>query len=129
VLVAVEGAIMMIAVVLALGAGAAGFFLGRSTGGSSHTKTVTVGGSAAAPVGNAQGKQVFVSAGCGGCHTLSDAGSSGVVGPNLDEAKPPEALVVARVTNGKGVMRSFRGQLTEAQIRAVAAYVSAASGK
>ena len=37
--------------------------------------------------GNAdQGKQVFASNGCGSCHTLDAAGSSGTVGPNLDEA-------------------------------------------
>ena len=34
------------------------------------------------------GKAVFTSAGCGGCHTLADAGANGNVGPNLDEAKP-----------------------------------------
>jgi mono/diheme cytochrome c family protein len=31
------------------------------------------------------GKQLFVQA-CGGCHTLADAGTSGTVGPNLDDA-------------------------------------------
>ena len=69
------------------------------------------------------GKQVFATAGCKGCHTLKDAGATGNVGPNLDEAKPPLELVVDRVTNGKGVMPSFSGQLTEKQIADVAAYV------
>ena len=32
------------------------------------------------------GKQVFAANGCGGCHTLSDAGSNGQIGPNLDDA-------------------------------------------
>jgi cytochrome c oxidase subunit 2 len=32
----------------------------------------------------AQGKQVFVRAGCGGCHALSDANAAGQVGPSLD---------------------------------------------
>ena len=40
------------------------------------------------------GKEVFESAGCVGCHTLADAGATGTVGPNLDEAKPPADLVV-----------------------------------
>lgn len=31
------------------------------------------------------GKQLFVQA-CGGCHTLAEAGTSGTVGPNLDDA-------------------------------------------
>jgi mono/diheme cytochrome c family protein len=69
------------------------------------------------------GKKVFASAGCKSCHTLKDAGASGTVGPNLDQAKPPLDLVVDRVTNGKGVMPSFSGQLSQKQIADVAAYV------
>ena len=36
--------------------------------------------------------------------------------------------MVERVTNGKGVMPSFKGQLTPQQIAAVAAYVSTVAG-
>jgi mono/diheme cytochrome c family protein len=75
------------------------------------------------------GKTIFQTAGCSGCHTLADAGATGHVGPNLDQAKPPESLVVDRVTNGKGVMPSFKGKLTPAQIEAVAKYVSSVAGK
>ena len=76
----------------------------------------------------AAGKAVFTSAGCVSCHTLKDAGATGTVGPNLDEAKPPASLVVDRVTNGKAVMPSFKGQLSEKQIQDVAAYVSSVAG-
>jgi mono/diheme cytochrome c family protein len=76
----------------------------------------------------AAGKEVFESAGCATCHTLADAGATGTVGPNLDEAKPSADLVVERVTNGMGVMPSFKGQLSEEQIAEVAAYVSSAAG-
>jgi len=76
----------------------------------------------------AVGKEVFASAGCGTCHTLADAGVTGTVGPNLDEAKPSAELVVERVTNGMGAMPSFADQLSEEQITEVAAYVSAAAG-
>jgi len=80
--------------------------------------------------GNAtDGKTIFATAGCTGCHTLGAAGSTGTVGPNLDEAKPPKELVVDRVTNGQGGMPSFKGQLSEAQIEAVADYVSQNAGK
>jgi len=79
--------------------------------------------------GKPDGKQIFASAGCTGCHTLADAGANGNVGPNLDDAKPPKALVVQRVTNGQGAMPSFKGQLSEAEIEAVADYVSSAAGK
>jgi cytochrome c oxidase subunit 1 len=124
-LFAVESSIVIVAVLLALGAGAAGFFLGRATT-SSHTKTVIASVTPAKTTPNA-GRQVFASAGCGGCHTLRDAGASGTVGPNLDQAKPPLALVVDRVTNGRGGMPAFGGQLSPAQIEAVASYVVAAT--
>lgn len=71
----------------------------------------------------AAGKEVFASAGCGSCHTLADAGASATVGPSLDETKPALELVVDRVTNGKGVMPAFKGQLDDKQIADVAAYV------
>lgn len=75
------------------------------------------------------GKEVFLGASaCGGCHTLADAGSSGTVGPNLDEAMPDNELVVDRVTNGQGGMPSFSSTLTEQQIADVAAYVSSVAG-
>jgi mono/diheme cytochrome c family protein len=77
----------------------------------------------------AAGKEVFASAGCGTCHTLADAGSSGAVGPNLDDAKPTKELAVDRVTNGAGAMPPFAGQLTDEQIDAVATYVSTVAGK
>ena len=71
----------------------------------------------------AAGKQVFLSAGCKACHTLEDAAATGTVGPNLDEAKPPLALVVQRVLNGKGAMPPFKNQLSTKQIADVSAYV------
>jgi cytochrome c553 len=71
----------------------------------------------------AAGESVFASAGCGACHTLEAAGSSGQVGPDLDESKPDAELVVDRVTNGKGAMPPFKGQLDEKQIQDVAAFV------
>jgi mono/diheme cytochrome c family protein len=70
-----------------------------------------------------KGEAIFASAGCGGCHTLEAAGSSGNVGPNLDDAKPDVALAINRVTNGAGAMPSFKGQLSEQEIADVAAYV------
>ena len=67
----------------------------------------------------AAGKVVFT-ANCGGCHTLADAGTSGTIGPVLDDAKPPYDHVVERVTNGMGAMPSFQGVLSEADIQNVA---------
>ena len=70
------------------------------------------------------GKAVFASAGCGGCHTLAAAGASGQVGPNLDQSKPAAATVEAIVSSGSGVMPSFKGKLSSAEIKAVAAFVA-----
>ncbi len=95
---------------------------GGEEGGTPTTPAAPAAGDAAA------GKQVFATAGCVACHTLADAGSTGTVGPNLDDAKPPAALVVERVTNGMGAMPPFKGQLTEKQIEDVAAYVSSVAG-
>ena len=75
------------------------------------------------------GRNVFLTAGCTGCHTLKDAGSTGTVGPNLDAAEPSADLVRQRVENGQGAMPSFRSKLSRSQIDAVAAYVSSVAGK
>jgi sulfite dehydrogenase len=100
-----------------------------STTTTGRTTTTTPTPSGGGGGGNAQGKQVFESAGCGGCHTLKDAGTSGNVGPNLDTLKPSKDAVAKQVTNGGGGMPPFKGQLSPAQIDAVAAYVSSVSGK
>ena len=69
------------------------------------------------------GEPVFASAGCGGCHVLEAAGSSGSIGPNLDVSQPDMELAVDRVTNGAGAMPAFKDDLSEQQIADVAAYV------
>jgi cytochrome c6 len=95
------------------------------TTGTETTATDTTGtggqGDAAA------GKQVFIT-NCGTCHTLADAGTTGTVGPNLDDAKPSFDLAVDRVTNGQGVMPPFKDTLSQQQITDVATYVSQAAG-
>lgn len=71
----------------------------------------------------AAGEEVWTQAGCGSCHTLSAAGSSGAVGPNLDELQPSFDAVVEQVTNGGGGMPAFGDTLSQEQIEAVATYV------
>lgn len=95
---------------------------GEEGEGEGETPPPAAGGSTAV------GKEVFMTAGCVACHTLADAGSTGTVGPNLDEAKPSAELVVERVTNGMGAMPPFADQLSEEQITEVAAYVSSVAG-
>lgn len=75
------------------------------------------------------GKSIFAAMGCGGCHVLADAGSTGTIGPSLDESMPSVALAVERVTKGKGPMPSFADRLSSEQIQAVAEYVARVAGK
>ena len=73
------------------------------------------------------GKELFETK-CGSCHTLADAGTTGTIGPNLDQAKPGLDPAIAQITNGGGGMPAFGDQLMEEQIRAVAEYVVQAAG-
>jgi cytochrome c6 len=77
-----------------------------------------------------EGKTVFTTT-CGSCHTLSAAGTSGEVGPNLDELEPDLATVEHQVVNGGGGMPAFgkEGILDAKEIKAVATYVSSVAGQ
>jgi mono/diheme cytochrome c family protein len=74
------------------------------------------------------GMAVFDST-CASCHTLAAAGSTGTVGPNLDQLKPSDALVTHQVINGGGGMPAFGSSLSKAQIASVALFVSSVAGK
>ncbi len=77
----------------------------------------------------AAGEPLFADGGCGACHTLSAAGASGTIGPNLDESQPSYELAVERITLGQGGMPSFAEQFEPQQIADVAQYlVSSTSG-
>jgi len=87
------------------------------------------------------GEQIFTAAGCAGCHTFSPAGSSGTIGPNLDQLKTqagklvpgksadeyiresiedPSAYIVKGFPNA---MPSFKGRLTDQLIKALIDYL------
>lgn len=68
-------------VALAAGCGGEGMVspLPQTVQGTVATQPTAKGNAAA-------GKQVFASTGCGGCHTFKAAGTTGAIGPNLDEA-------------------------------------------
>ena len=61
---------------------------------------------------------------CGVCHTLQAAGSTGNIGPNLNQLNLPMSQIIYAVTNGIGVMPAYEDQLTLEEIEAVAHYVS-----
>jgi mono/diheme cytochrome c family protein len=62
-------------------------------------------------------------ASCGSCHVLADAGTTGTVGPSLDESNVDVEAAAEQIANGGGGMPAFRGQLSDDQIRALAEYV------
>jgi outer membrane protein assembly factor BamB len=101
------------------------FRIGAKGGAATTTTatTTTTGGSTAA-----NGKSIFT-ANCGSCHTLNAAGTTGSVGPNLDDLKPDEVTVEGQVRNGGGGMPAFQGRLSDAQIKAVSQYVAQNAGK
>ena len=72
-----------------------------------------------------KGKEVFLEAGnCAACHTLYDAGSNAMIGPNLNEIRPDIQRIIMAVRNGIGVMPAMEGILSDEEIEAVAHYVS-----
>ncbi|MCW2926505.1 MAG: cytochrome c class, partial [Thermoleophilia bacterium] len=70
-------------------------------------------------------RELFAST-CGGCHTLSDAGTNGAVGPNLDETTMDAAAVLSQIDKGAGAMPAdlLKGEDAES----VANYVAGAAG-
>ena len=72
-----------------------------------------------------KGKEIFLNAGnCAACHSLKDAGSNAMVGPNLNEIRPDIGRVKNAVLNGIGVMPAYQGILSSEEIDAVSHYVS-----
>lgn len=81
------------------------------------------GGGAAGP-----GQELFVS-NCGSCHTLSAAGTSGAVGPDLDTLAPDEAQVQAAIENGGAGSGGMPANIvTGKDAQEVAVYVSESAG-
>jgi len=116
-------AIALAAAVLGLGGTACGGDDGGSGADTTATETTTEGTTTG--TSTAAGKEIFV-ANCGSCHTLDDAGTTGSIGPNLDDLDVSTAQVEDQVRNGGGGMPAFGDQLSDEEIQEVAAYVVAA---
>ncbi len=77
-----------------------------------------------------KGRDLFANYGCGSCHSLSDAGATGHVGPSFDgNANLTRDFIVNRVTNGQGSMPAFSGQMTPEEITDLASYLTQVAGK
>ena len=114
---------------LALGAGAVGWTLGLGSrvdsAGAAAPKVA-----AATPAGSTvngdrvAGKAVFNDSGCASCHAFAAAGARGTGGPNLDQVNLSASEVLDWVTNGKGAMPSFKGQVSAKKLSDVAAFLA-----
>lgn len=77
-----------------------------------------------------QGKDIFIgkaAPSCGVCHTLADAGSAGAIGPNFNQLKPSAEQVYSAVSQGVGIMPSYSKQLSQDEMKALAAYLAEAT--
>jgi cytochrome c553 len=72
----------------------------------------------------ASGSQLWAQAGCGGCHTLAAAGSTGNVGPDLDSLQPSSSAVATQVTYGGPGMPAFGSSLSSSDIQSLASWVA-----
>jgi mono/diheme cytochrome c family protein len=102
-----------------------------SAGGAEQGATGQAGGGGGGGASSAlaEGKQIFIQS-CGTCHTLADAGTSGNVGPVLDQIKPDKQRVLNAIKNGgtgSGAMPA--GIVSGKEADAVATYVSTVAGK
>ena len=120
--------------------GSAGAAAGATSSGSSSSGS----GGSSSQTSAAAGKAVFTgSAGCGSCHTLAAAGTTGTVGPNLGVAVVPDAKKAGMPVKaflmesivkpnafiapgyGPNVMPQTFGQtLTQTQIQALVNFIS-----
>ena len=116
-------ALLVAALAIGLGATACGGDADEAADETTEETTTTETGAGDATAG----REVFVQ-NCGSCHTLADAGTSGSIGPNLDEGSRSVEDVEEQVRNGGGQMPAFEGDLSDEEIRSVAAYVAEAGG-
>jgi len=103
----------------------------QSSTGASGTETADV----------EAGRTLFTETGCGGCHTLADAASTGQVGPVLDEVVPdmtadevrtsivdPSAEVEEGFPDGT-MPATYGDELDETQLDTLVAYLTTVAGQ
>jgi cytochrome c oxidase subunit 2 len=89
------------------------------------TKKQPQGGGSAG--GEIDAKGIFT-ANCAPCHTLTKAGTNGMVGPKLDDLALPPAAVEQQIRNGGGGMPPFGEQLSDEEIEALVQYLRGSNG-
>jgi cytochrome c6 len=117
---------LFIVLVLALGFAVAG--CGGGDGGAIETGGATDPVPQGDPIAGRDAFLLGTDPRCGTCHTLADAGTTGTIGPNLDQVKPTFDQVIAALDEGPGQMPSF-GDVSQQFKDNIAAYVSTAAGQ
>jgi cytochrome c6 len=78
----------------------------------------------ATPANASPGQKLVTQTGCGSCHALAAAGSTGIAGKKLDGLAPDPATVARWIRTGGGGMPSFAAQLSDPQLRQLATFVA-----
>jgi cytochrome c oxidase subunit II len=103
---------------------------GEQAGGGGEAGGQAGGGGGGAP----QGEAIFAANGCGSCHTLSEAGANGTVGPNLDDISQADRAYIeesivdpnAEIAEGfsRGIMPdNFGDRLSPGELDALVEYL------
>jgi mono/diheme cytochrome c family protein len=90
-----------------------------SVAGRPPTQTQTAG-----ETGDASDPKALFTSNCASCHVFADAGSTGTIGPNLDQSSLDVAAIEEQIRTGGGGMPPFEGSLTDEQIAALAKYLA-----
>jgi mono/diheme cytochrome c family protein len=115
--------LLLSALMLAVGAVACGG--GEDESATPETVEGTVATTAAPAEGDpAAGEEIYSSAGCGSCHTFEPAGSSGTIGPSLDDSSASFDDAFQQIKDGGGGMPAFGDRLSDKEIADVAAFVT-----
>jgi mono/diheme cytochrome c family protein len=70
------------------------------------------------------GRSIFVRAGCGACHTVASAHTSGQIGPDFDTSEQlNRSQILTEIDAGANGMPSFQDRLTPRQKRAVIEFI------
>jgi mono/diheme cytochrome c family protein len=76
------------------------------------------------PAVREQGLALFNNYSCSACHALADANASGSIGPSLDRnPRLTKAYSIEVITNGRGAMPAFGGQMTDEEIAVISDYI------
>jgi cytochrome c2 len=104
--------------------------------------SVVVGNAFGGGAASVTGAKIFVSSGCGGCHTFKAAAAKGTIGPNLDKVILTKAKLETAISKGgaavmtpaqlkkyKFKMVPFAGKLSPSKIATLAGFLLADRNK